>query len=132
MAAAHDAFANAVRLDPRSADAQNMLGQVLLQQGQVDDAIAHFRVLVKLRPTLAVAHAYLGQALQAQALQTQGPLDEAVTEFRLAVQLAPRTPQAHEALGRVLSLLQKTDESAAEIKEAVKRIPRSIAPQPRL
>src|SRR5271166_1748134 len=90
VAAAHSAFEKAVRLNPRSADAQNMLGQVLLQLGQVDDAIAHFRAVVKLRPTLAVAHAYLGQALQAQALQTQalqnqGPLDEAVTEFRLAV-----------------------------------------------
>ena len=128
MAAAHEAFEKAVRLNPRSADAQNMLGQVLLRQGQVDDAIAHFRAVVKLRPTLAVAHAYLGQALQAQVFQTQAlqtpeSLDEAVTEFRLAVQLAPKTPQAHEALGRALSLQQKTDEAAAEIEEAVRLAP---------
>ena len=33
LPAARDAFEKAVKLSPRDADAQNMLGQVLLQQG---------------------------------------------------------------------------------------------------
>ena len=71
-----------------------MLGQVLLQQGDLDDAIAHFRALVRAPPKLGIAHAYL-----AQASQTKGLLDEAMLEFRVAVHLAPQQWQAHQALG---------------------------------
>ena len=53
LATARTDFERAVRANPRSADAQNMLGQVLLREGEVEKAILHFRELVKLRPTLA-------------------------------------------------------------------------------
>ena len=52
LPAARAAFEKAVRLKPQNPDAQNMLGQVLLQQGDLDDAITHFRALVRLRPKL--------------------------------------------------------------------------------
>jgi len=35
LPAARDAFKKAVKLNPRNADAQNMLGQVLLQEGDI-------------------------------------------------------------------------------------------------
>ena len=63
LPAARVAFEKAVKLTPRSADAQNMLGQVMLQQGDVEGAIPHFRTVTQLKPTLPVAHAYLAQAL---------------------------------------------------------------------
>ena len=44
LPAARTAFEKAVGLNPRSADAQNMLGQVLLQQGDLDDAMIHFQI----------------------------------------------------------------------------------------
>jgi tetratricopeptide (TPR) repeat protein len=86
----------------------------VLQEGDVDDALARFRTLVELRPSLAIAHANL-----TQALQTKGRLDDAITEFRLALQLAPKQSQAHQALGRALSLQNKTDDAIAEFKQAV-------------
>src|ERR1022692_530188 len=58
LPAARNAFEKAVKVNPRNADAQNMLGQVLLQLGDVDGAIVRFREVVELRPTLAIAHAY--------------------------------------------------------------------------
>src|SRR5882672_7400268 len=50
LATAHAAFEKAVQANPQSADAQNMLGQVLLKQGHVDEAIGRFRTLVQLKP----------------------------------------------------------------------------------
>ena len=63
LKAARSAFAAAVRANPRDAEAQNAFGQVLLEQGELDSAIAHFRTVTQLRPELAIAHVYLGQAL---------------------------------------------------------------------
>jgi tetratricopeptide (TPR) repeat protein len=50
LSLARAAFEKAVKSNPKSANAQNMLGQVLLQQGDVEAAIPHFRIFVKLRP----------------------------------------------------------------------------------
>ncbi|MGA7927902.1 MAG: tetratricopeptide repeat protein, partial [Candidatus Sulfotelmatobacter sp.] len=123
LPAARDAFEKAVKLSPRDVDAQNMLGHVLLQQGAVDDAIARFRTVVQLQPSLAIAHAYLAQALETRALETQGRLDDAVAEFRIAVQLAPGQWQAHQSLGRELSLQNKTDDAIAEFNQAIRLAP---------
>src|SRR5258708_33558200 len=101
---ARTSFEKAVKLNPRDPDAQNMLAQVLLQQGDVDNAIVHLRLLVKLRPTLAIAHAYL-----AQALQTRGRIDEAVTEFRIAVPFAPNQWRAPPPPGRAPYLPQQKE-----------------------
>jgi hypothetical protein len=51
------AFEEAVKLTPRSADAQNMPGQVMLQQGEVAGVIPQFRTVTQLKPTLPVRKA---------------------------------------------------------------------------
>ena len=65
LPAARVVFEKAVQLTPRSAEA-NMLGQVMLQQGDVEGAIPHFRTVTQLKPTLPVVHAYRAQALDMQ------------------------------------------------------------------
>jgi tetratricopeptide (TPR) repeat protein len=115
------AFEKAVKLTPRGAHAQNMPGQVMLQQGDVEGAIPHFRTVTQLKPTLPVAHAYL-----AQALESNGQMDDATAEFRVPVQLAPKQPEAHRALGRALGAQQKTDEAIEEFKAAVRLAPSKL------
>src|SRR5206468_1556116 len=112
-ATAKSAFQQAVRENPSNADAQNALGQLLLQQGNVDAAIVHLRAVTRLKPALAIGHLYLGQALS-----QKGSLDAAIAEFRATVRLAPQQPQAHEALARALSAQKKTGEAIAEMKKA--------------
>src|SRR5579863_427777 len=77
LGAARAGFDKAVQANPRSAEAQSMLAQVLLRQGQGEEAIVHFRRVIELRPKLAAAHTQLGQAYE-----TQGNLESAVAELR--------------------------------------------------
>jgi tetratricopeptide (TPR) repeat protein len=49
--------------DPAAWMAHNNLGAVLLQKGQPDDAIAHFRQAIEMKPDEASAHSNLGNAL---------------------------------------------------------------------
>ena len=57
-----ESLERAAKLDPNNPEIQNAVAQLLLQKKDFDGAIAHFRTVVRLRPKLAVAHAYLGQA----------------------------------------------------------------------
>ena len=50
LAAAATELTEAVRLNPRNADAQNGLGVVLAQQGNLRDAIRHFAAAVHFAP----------------------------------------------------------------------------------
>ncbi len=75
-----------------------MLAQVLLRQGQVEEAIVHFRKVIELRPQLAVAHTQLGEAYEAQ-----GNFASAEEEFRHSIKLVPTEAEPHRELGRALS-----------------------------
>src|SRR5208282_2639394 len=59
LIAARAGFDKAVHANPSSAEAQSMLAQVLLRQGQTEEAIAHFRKVIELRPELATPHTQL-------------------------------------------------------------------------
>ncbi len=52
-------------LNPNNANSHYMLGMILREVGEIDEAIASYRKAVELRPDRAVAHHALGQALQA-------------------------------------------------------------------
>ena len=61
------------------------LGELLLYQGKVDDAVAELRTAVGLAPENARAHAALAKALDAKGLP-----EEAQQEMRKAQEGAPR------------------------------------------
>ena len=63
-------------LDRSQADAQYQVGLNNLVQGELDEAIACFRQVLRARPDMAAAHGNLGAALQ-----LQGKLQEAVAEI---------------------------------------------------
>jgi len=65
LASARTAFERVLRLAPQSPEGHNSLGWVLLAQGEVDAAIAHFRTAVKLNPEFAQAHMNLANAFAA-------------------------------------------------------------------
>jgi Flp pilus assembly protein TadD len=57
-------FAEAVRLDPGSAEAQNNLGLALVQTGQAAEAVAHFQAAVAAAPEFREARQNLERALR--------------------------------------------------------------------
>ena len=82
--------------------AEYNLGETLLHQGSMDEAVAHFRTAVKIKPDYAEAHNNLGSALR-----QRGELDEAVGHLQTALQIRPDYAGAHYNLG--ITLLQKGD-----------------------
>ena len=91
------------------------LGNALLANGQVDEAIACFRRVVDLAPTNAAAHASLGHALS-----RKGRHDAAVQEFRQAIDLNPQSADFRARLGQSLLDFGRVDEAIAEAREAVR------------
>ena len=53
----------ALRLNPRNPEAHGTLGNILADQGKVDEAIAEYRESLRLKPESADAHNNLGKAL---------------------------------------------------------------------
>jgi serine/threonine-protein kinase len=83
--AAVDAYRDAIRQNPDSAQAHIVLGNVLREQERVEEAIQEFREALRLSPTSATAHNSLGLALWKMGL-----LDEALQEYREALRLDPK------------------------------------------
>jgi tetratricopeptide (TPR) repeat protein len=95
-------------------------GDVLVDQGKMDEAAAEFREALQVDPELAEAHVYLGTILG-----HQGKLEEAVGEFREAIRIDPALSEAHAYLGKVLGHQGKLREAATSLRKAVRLNPDS-------
>src|SRR6266704_6091033 len=98
LAGAQAAFEKLIRVAPKSPEAHNSLGWVLLNQGQVDPAVTQFRSAIRLKPDFPQAHLNL-----ANALSQRRDFAEAESEAHEAIRLAPKDSETHRTLGRVLS-----------------------------
>jgi len=83
-----EAYAGAVRHDPRLAEAYNNLGVALRAQGKVEAAIACYRRAVALRPGHAPALSNLGNALRGR-----GRLEAAVAALAAALEADPASSE---------------------------------------
>ena len=104
--------------DADSWGAHNNLGGFLVEQGQSDEALAHFRRAVELQPEFAKAQYNLGAALR-----EKGQVDEAIVHLRRAVEIEPHYVDAHNILARALG--QKGDWDGA-----MEHLERSLAIDP--
>jgi len=109
---------NVVEIAPNFADGHNNLGVVLMAQGELGEAIAHYRKAISLQPNHANAHYNLGNALK-----EQDRLDEAVASYRKAVLLTPDYAQLHSNLGDTLQTQGKLDEAIASYRKALRLNP---------
>jgi tetratricopeptide (TPR) repeat protein len=99
-------FREAVRIAPNFLDGHNNFGDALLQEGQVEAAIAEYRDALSIDPTSSTAHYNLGVALS-----REGRIPEAIEEFGEVVRINPAYPEARYDLGN--ALLQQGDAAAA-------------------
>src|SRR5262245_61463783 len=124
------------------------LGNALMGQGGLDEAIAAFRQAIVIKPDHAAAYTTLGIALAGQgkldeaiaahrraigikpdlaeaypnlgnALMDQGKLDEAIAAFRRAIGIKPDLAEAYSNLGAALSWQGKLDEGLAAFRRAI-------------
>jgi tetratricopeptide (TPR) repeat protein len=98
--------------------AHNNLGNLLLQRGQVDDALACFEKALELQPLFAEAHTDL-----AYALLRKGRVDEAILHSRKAIAIQPACVEAYNNLGRGLLQKGQVDAALASFQTALKLRP---------
>jgi tetratricopeptide repeat protein len=93
-----------------------------LELGRYDEAIAHFRKSLAIKPRSVTARYNLGTA---QTLAHR--LDDAEQSFREALKIDPSYANAHNNLGNVLLALGRNQEAVEEFREVVRLQPTSDA-----
>jgi tetratricopeptide (TPR) repeat protein len=96
-------------------------GDILVDEGKMDEAAAEFREAIRIDPELAEAHVYLGTILGHQQ-----KLDEAAAEFREAIRIDPDIAEAHVYLGKILGHQGKLEEAATQLRRAIRLRPDSV------
>ncbi len=143
----------ALRLQPKYADAHINLGVALARKGRLDEAIAHYLEVLRYRPDYADVHVSLGAAYFAQGRVPEATVEfqealrlrpnhllarynlaemlvqqrryaEAAAEYARVLQLYPDHAPTHARLGRVLAALGRFDEALREFREALRINPR--------
>ncbi|MEJ0005159.1 MAG: tetratricopeptide repeat protein [Steroidobacteraceae bacterium] len=111
----------AVLFDPKSSRGHNNLGQALMQQRQVQAAIASYERAIACDSNYAIGHSNLGLALI-----EQGEFEPAETCLRRAVALQPSLAAAHLNLGMLLDRQERLSEALESYDRATTLLPRQF------
>jgi Tfp pilus assembly protein PilF len=107
-------FRHALAVTQANPVAQNNFGTALLQEGRMDEAIAHFQKAVEISPNYADAHINLGVVLT-----QKGQVNEAITHYQKALQERPNFAIAHNNLGNILLQNGQLDEAITHYQKAL-------------
>jgi len=99
----------AIKVNPKSYKAYEVLGRIDLKRNKIKDAIVSANKALELNPYFTEAYLLLGTAQLAA-----NDMPAAESSFQKAVNLYPGNIQTHEALLLVLKKLQKTTEAKRE------------------
>ena len=94
--------------------AEYNLGLALKNQGQLDQAIAHYRRAINIWPDYVEAHYNLGGAYI-----EKGEFDEALAEYRRAIEIRPDEADSHNNYASALRDLNRFDQAETEYKRAL-------------
>ena len=89
-------------------------GNQLLEEGNLEEAIAAYRSAIELDPNLYVSHQKLGEALA-----KLGQFEEAITAYRHAIELKPDFSWSYHHLGDALDRQQQWEEAVAAFRKAI-------------
>jgi Tfp pilus assembly protein PilF len=112
----------AVRLNPRSADAQLYLGNVYVRRGEFAIAARHLETALALRPNDPKVHLNLGTVWG-----MLGRDEEAMEQFRQVLDVEPNNTTALVNLGRLLTKRGDRKEGLSRLLQAVAAHPASVA-----
>lgn len=98
--------------EPRSKEAENLLGNVAMEQGRTRDAEAHFRRALEYEPQFTDARNSLGILYE-----RQGRMEEALREFRAVLAVDPDYAEALNNVG----VIHKKQGRPAEAIEAFRK-----------
>jgi tetratricopeptide (TPR) repeat protein len=112
------AFEAALKLDPKSWQAEYSLALALVQTGELKRAASELRSVIQQEPNLLPAHNALGLALQAS-----GEVDAAEEEFKAALRIDAQSPYAAFNLARVFHSQGKFTAEIYYLRQALNSSP---------
>jgi tetratricopeptide (TPR) repeat protein len=98
--------------------AEYNLAYDLVEQGRLDEAIAHCQKALRIDPNNPDAHNTLGVALF-----KKGRVEEAIGHYQEALRLEPSFAKAHFNFGEALETQEKLDESISQYRQALQCSP---------
>jgi tetratricopeptide (TPR) repeat protein len=111
-------WSDVVRKSPDVGIPHNNLGRAYFTMGEVDRAIEHYRIALRLNPDHTEAHNNLGAALA-----TGNSLVDAERHFLTALQLRPNYSDAHNNIGILYGRSGYTDKAIAHFLDALHHRP---------
>ncbi|MGO9136708.1 MAG: tetratricopeptide repeat protein [Syntrophales bacterium] len=111
-------FEHALQVTDNNYLAHNNLGVALNDAGKKEEATAHYREAIRIKPSYENAYFNLGNNLSAQ-----GRTDEAVLCYQEALRLRPNYAKAHNNLARLLISKKMFKEAIGHFQEALKTEP---------
>ncbi len=115
-------YRETLRRNPASWMAHNNLGQILVNEGQVDAAIEHYRLALASYAGFPGTYDDLGVALL-----KKGQVDEAIVQLQKAAVLDPYDAMAHDNLGLALRRKGMTGEALVQFQLALSIRPDDIS-----
>lgn len=106
---AQQEFEQELRIDPRNAGAEYVLGELARQSQQWDEAVKHFSLATKLDPQFGEAFLGLGSSLVSEKQYA-----DAIVPLETAVKLEPRNPDAHYTLAMAYTRAGRKQEGEKE------------------
>jgi tetratricopeptide (TPR) repeat protein len=115
-------FKHAIRVTdtkyPALAIIHNNLGIALFADGKNEEAISHYKMAIKLKPTHTIAYYNLGIILFAD-----GKGEEAISYYKMAIRHNPNFTNAHYNLGIILLQKRALKEAVYHFRETVRLRP---------
>jgi len=108
----------ALRKDPNDAGSRTDLGMAMLDQGNYQEAEAHFKAAIQAHPDFPLAHYDYGLLLR-----LRGRLDEAQAQFREVLRLHPSDFKAHGNLGAIYLQQGNLDAAQTALESALRYNP---------
>jgi tetratricopeptide (TPR) repeat protein len=112
--AAIEALRELLARQPRSKDAENLLGNIAMEGGRLEDAETHFRRALEYEPNFTDARNSLGLLYD-----RMGRLEEAIREFRKVIEVDPEYAEAFNNIGVIRKKEGRLDEAAAQFRKAI-------------
>jgi protein O-mannosyl-transferase len=103
-----------VDVTSRNYIAHNNLAGTLLDKGQLNEAIAHYREAVEIMPNVAQVQSNLGNALV-----REGNVEEAIVHLQKALQIDPAYAEAYNHMGSALMKKGQAGEAIGYYQKAV-------------
>ncbi len=111
-------FEHALHVTSDNFLARNNLGVAVAEEGRIEEAIAHYREAIRIKPNYLDAHYNLGVNLM-----KQGRYEEAMDHYREALRIAPHDAEIHNQVGILLVREGKHHEALGHFTEALRLKP---------